>query len=252
MRQPDRLDAILERLSGNGSVNVTDISDELGVSTATVRRDLTLLERQRLLARTHGGAVAQGIVYELPLRYKGGRHKGEKLRIAREAATRVTQGQSVGLTGGTTTTEVARALVNHQRLTLVTNALNIASEMAVRPNLKLLVTGGAARSESYELVGPMAEASLARLNLDIVFVGADGVSPSAGITTHHEVEAHTNRVLMERSRTVVVVADGSKIGLVAFAQICEAGEVDELITDHAADSAILAGLAEAGVKITTV
>src|SRR5438552_14569708 len=101
MRQPERLDAILERLSGNGSVNVTDISDELGVSTATVRRDLALLERQRLLARTHGGAVAQGILYELPLRYKGGRHTEEKLRIAGEAATRVTAGQSVRITGGT-------------------------------------------------------------------------------------------------------------------------------------------------------
>ena len=131
MRQAERLEAILEWLSGNGSVNVTGISDELGVSAATVRRDLNLLERQRLLARTHGGAVAQGILYELPLRYKGGRHKEEKFLIAREAATRVAAGYAIGLTGGTTTTEVARALVDHERLTLVTNALNIASEMAV-------------------------------------------------------------------------------------------------------------------------
>jgi predicted transcriptional regulator len=100
MRQAERLETILEWLSGNGSVNVADISDELGVSAATVRRDLDLLERQRLLARTHGGAVAQGVFYELPLRYKGGRHKEEKLRIAREAATRVAAGHAVGLTGG--------------------------------------------------------------------------------------------------------------------------------------------------------
>src|SRR5215470_1376702 len=170
----------------------------------------------------------------------------------RAAATRVAAGHAVGLTGGTTTTEVARALVDHQRLTLVTNALNIASEMAVRPNLKLVVTGGVARSESYELVGPIAEASLAGLNLDIVFVGADGVSLEAGLTTHHEVEAHTNRALIERSRSVVVVADSSKIGLVAFARICDIGAVDELITDAAADPATLAGLAEAGVKVTKV
>ena len=252
MRQAERLETILEWLSGNGSVNVADISDELGVSAATVRRDLDLLERQRLLARTHGGAVAQGVFYELPLRYKGGRHKEEKLRIAREAATRVAAGHAVGLTGGTTTTEVARALVDHQRLTLVTNALNIASEMAVRPNLKLVVTGGVARSESYELVGPIAEASLAGLNLDIVFVGADGVSLEAGLTTHHEVEAHTNRALIERSRSVVVVADSSKIGLVAFAQICDMSTVGELITDSAANPRILAALADSGVRVTTV
>ena len=95
-----------------------------------------------MLARTHGGAVAQGVLYELPLRYKSARHQEEKLRIAREAATRVSDGHAVGLTGGTTTTEVARALVDRQRLTVVTNALNIASELAVRPNLKLVVTGG--------------------------------------------------------------------------------------------------------------
>ena len=112
--------------------------------------------------------------------------------------------------------------------------------------------GGKARSESYELVGPIAEASLAGLNLDIVFVGADGVSLKAGLTTHHEVEAHTNRALIERSRSVVVVADSSKIGLVAFAQICGVETVDELITDRAADPKILAGLTEAGVKVITV
>jgi len=223
MRQAERLETILEWLSGNGSVNVADISDELGVSAATIRRDLGLLERQRLLARTHGGAVAQGVFYELPLRYKGGRHKEEKLRIARAAATRVAAGHAVGLTGGTTTTEVARALVDQQRLTLVTNALNIASEMAVRPNLKLV----------------------------IVFVGADGVSLEAGLTTHHEVEAHTNRALIERSRSVVAVADSSKIGLVAFAQICELSAVNELITDQAANPRILAALTDAGVRVTT-
>ena len=252
MRQAERLGSILERLSGNGSVSVADISDELGVSAATIRRDLDLLERQRLLARTHGGAVAQGVLYELPLRYKSARHQEEKLRIAREAATRVADGHAVGLTGGTTTTEVARALVEHQRLTVVTNALNIASELAVRPNLKLVVTGGVARSESYELVGPLAEASLAGLNLDVVFVGADGVSLEAGLTTHHEVEAHTNRALIERARSVVVVADSSKIGLVAFARICDVGAANELITDRTADPRILAQLAETGVGVTTV
>jgi DeoR family transcriptional regulator of aga operon len=115
-----------------------------------------------------------------------------------------------------------------------------------------VVTGGVARSESYELVGPIAEASLVGLNLDIVFVGVDGVSLEAGLTTHHEVEAHTNRTLIQRSRSVVVVADSSKIGLVAFARICEIGAVGELITDRAADGRILAGLAEAGVRVTTV
>ena len=196
--------------------------------------------------------MAQGVLYELPLRYKSGRHQEEKKRIAAEAASRVADGVAIGLTGGTTTTEVARAVIDRQRLTVVTNALNIASELAIRPNLKLVVTGGYARPESYELVGPLAEQALAGLNLDVVFLGVDGISPTAGITTHHEVEAHTNLALIERARHVVVVTDSSKIGLVAFAQICPIDRVHEVITDAGADRGLLAELREAGVVVVTV
>ena len=252
MRQSERLSAILEALANDGSVGVADLASELDVSAATVRRDLEFLEHQRMLTRTHGGAVAQGVLYELPLRYKSARHQEEKKRIAAEAASRVADGVAIGLTGGTTTTEVARAVIDRQRLTVVTNALNIASELAIRPNLKLVVTGGYARPESYELVGPLAEQALAGLNLDVVFLGVDGISPTAGITTHHEVEAHTNLALIERARHVVVVTDSSKIGLVAFAQICPIDRVHEVITDAGADRGLLAELREAGVDVVTV
>jgi DeoR family transcriptional regulator of aga operon len=252
MQQPDRLGAIMERLSLDGSVSVVDIARELEVSPATVRRDLQLLEKQRLLGRTHGGAVPQGVLYELPLRYKSTRQPEQKRRIAREAASRVLDGWAIGLTGGTTTTEVARALVDRPRLTVVTNALNIASEIAVRPNLKLVVTGGVARAESYELVGPIAEASLQGLNLDMAFLAVDGISPAAGLTTHHEIEAGTNRALIERAGRVTVVADSSKLGKVAFARICQVTDVDELITDDGADPAAVAALQERGLTVTTV
>jgi DeoR family transcriptional regulator of aga operon len=252
MRQAERLGHILEHLAGNGSVSVTDVAAELDVSAATIRRDLELLQAQRLLARTHGGAVAHGVLYELPLRYKGARNQQQKVRIAREAASLVSEGTAIGLTGGTTTTEVARSLADRQRITVVTNALNIASELAVRPNLKLVVTGGVARSESYELVGPLAEQSLADLNLDIVFIGVDGIDPEAGLTTHHEVEAHTNRALLQRTPRVVVVADSSKIGRVAFARICEIERVSEMITDSGADRALVDRVRESGVRVTMV
>lgn len=252
MRQAERLSAILEELSSDGTVGVTELVGSLGVSAATVRRDLELLEQQKLLARTHGGAVAQGVLYELPLRYKSARHQDEKRRIATAAARLVEDGAAIGLTGGTTTTEVARAVIERERLTVVTNALNIASELAIRPNLKLVVTGGYARTESYELVGPLAEQSLAGLNLDVVFLGTDGISAEAGLTTHHEVEAHTDLALIDRARRVVVVADSSKIGRVAFAQICRVERVHALITDADADPRLVAGLREAGVEVTTV
>lgn len=252
VRQSDRLSSILERLSRNGGVSVSDLAAGFGVSMATIRRDLQLLDEQRLVARTHGGAVARSVVYELPLRYKAARRQDEKRRIGEAAAALVPEGATVGLTGGTTTTEVAHALAELAGLTVVTNALNLASELAVRPNLKLVVPGGVARSESYELVGPLAEASLAGLNLDFVFVGVDGISVDAGCTTHHEVEAYTNRALIQRARRVIVVADCSKLGQVAFARICTVAEIHELITDVQADGDAIAAIASAGAAVSTV
>jgi len=251
MRQAERLGVILEELSARGSVGVADLCGRLGVSAATVRRDLEQLEEQHLLTRTHGGAVAQMVSYELPLRYKSARRQEQKRRIGQEAASRVHDGAVIGLTGGTTTTEVAREIVDRQ-LTVVTNALNIASELAIRPNIKLVLTGGVARPESYELVGPLAEGTLADLHLDIAFIGADGVTAADGLTTHHEIEAHTDRALMERAPHVVVVADGSKLGRIAFARICPISAVHELVTDREADPDELRALREAGLEATVV
>lgn len=252
MRRADRLNTILERLTNDGSVAVATVARELDVSPATIRRDLQLLESQHMLSRTHGGAVADGVLYELPLRYKGARQQEEKRRIAREAASRVLDGWAIGLNGGTTTTEVVRALVDRPHLTIVTNALNIASEIAVRPNLKLVVTGGVARPESYELVGPLAEQSLQGLNMSAAFIGVDGISVKAHLTTHHDTEAGTDRALIERAERVIVVADSSKIGKAALARISRLADVDELITDDGADPAEVAALEEAGLQVTIV
>jgi DeoR family transcriptional regulator of aga operon len=252
MRQSDRFNHIIKQLSVQGSVAVGDLVDDMDVSAATIRRDLALLEQQRLLARTHGGAVAHGVLYELPLRYRSADRRDQKTRIARAAAARVPDGAAIGMTGGTTTTEVARVLSERRRLTVVTNSLSIASELAVRPNLKLVVTGGVARPESYELVGPLAESALASLNLDLVLVGVDGISVDEGFTTHHEVEAHTNYALIERARRVVVVADSSKLGQVAFARLCRVDQVHELISDTGAAPAEAEAIRAAGVEVTLV
>lgn len=252
MRQAERLSAILDALASDGAVDVGSLVERFGVSAATVRRDLQLLETQRLLTRTHGGAVTSDVLYELPLRYRSARHQAEKLRIAAEAADRVHDGAVVGLTGGTTTTEVARSILDRRGLTVVTNALNIAGELAIRADLKLLVTGGTARPESYELIGPIAEQALERLNLDVVFVGVDGISVASGLTTHHEVEAHTNRAMIERAHRVVVVTDSSKLGRVAFAQICSVEAVDDLITDDGAGTAVIRELSDAGIAVSVV
>ncbi len=252
MHQPERLGLILDRVASDGTVTVAALARDLGVSSASIRRDLELLDNQHLITRTHGGAVGRGVLYELPLRYKTGRNRDQKLRIARAAAEGVVEGSAVGLTGGTTATEVARALAHRSELTVVTNALNIASELAVRPNLTLVVPGGVARSKSYELVGPMAEAGLHGLNLDVAFIGVDGISAAAGLTTHQEAEAHANRMLIQRARRIVVVADGSKLGKIMFARICGVERVDELITDDGAPPAVIEELEQAGVDVVTV
>ncbi len=159
---------------------------------------------------------------------------------------------AIGLTGGTTTTEVARMLVARQGLTVVTNALNIAVELAVRPDLKLIVAGGVARAASYELVGSLADATLRSVYVDIAFVGVDGVDAERGLTTQNEVEAATNRVLMDRAKRTVVVADASKLGRVAFAEIAGIDRAHQLITNDGGDTEQLARLQATGLTVTTV
>jgi DeoR family transcriptional regulator of aga operon len=247
----ERLGRILELLARDGTVTVPALAGELGVSEATIRRDLHALGEQRLLERSHGGAVAHGTAHELPVRYRTGRSE-EKRRIARAAAELVTDGAVIALTGGTTTTEVARTLALRQGLTVVTNALNIAVELAVRPDLKLIVTGGVARSASYELVGSLADETLRGLNVDVAFVGVDGVDAKRGLTTQNEVEAATNRALMSRAGSTIVVADPSKLGRVALAQIAAVEAADRLITNEGADAEEVERLRAAGLPVTTV
>jgi DeoR family transcriptional regulator of aga operon len=244
---------ILQSLDETGSIHVGELSRRFGVSEATLRRDLTLLEEQRLLTRTHGGALAQDVAYELPVRHRHGQSRDAERAIAREAVRRLPGGPHViGLTGGTTTSEVAKALADRTDLTVVTNALNIAMDLVLRPRLKLLVVGGVSRPQSYELVGPWAEQVLASVNIGTAFVGVDGIDAAGGITTHDENEARTNRAMITRAQRVVVVADGSKLGRRTLARIADVGEVHEVITDSSADEAVVAALRDAGVGVTVV
>lgn len=253
MRRDERFSLILRELAGAGSVSIADLAPRLGVSRASVRRDLELLEERHLLIRTHGGAAATGLLLDLPLRYGAGSHRAVKRRIAAAAIERVNGDvHVVGFTGGTTTTEVARALADRAGLTIVTNALNIASELAIRSNLKLFVTGGVARAESYELLGPLAEAALRGFNLDVVYIGVNGISAHGGATTHEEDDARTVTALIAHAQTVIAVTESAKIGKVTFARICDIERVDELVTDGEGDQAELAAIEAAGVRVTLV
>ncbi|MEU5216700.1 DeoR/GlpR family DNA-binding transcription regulator [Streptomyces sp. NPDC020807] len=262
MSKHERWNALLELLAVSGKVEVEEAATTLEVSAATIRRDLDELAEQRLLVRTRGGAVAHGVSYELPLRYKSARYASEKLRIAAAAADLVTPGEVVGLNGGTTTTEVARSLAlrfssgrqetTGPALTVVTNALNIAGELAVRPQIKLVTTGGVARPQTYELVGPLTVGVLSEVVLDVVVLGVDGVDAELGIMAHHEDEASISRLFAERASRVVVVTDSSKLGRRAFARICGLDRVDLVVTDTDISAEAVEQLNEAGVKVLTV
>lgn len=258
MKRHERLNAILELLATSATLDVDDVARDLSASAATIRRDLDHLAQQQLLTRTHGGAVANATSYDLPLRYKTGRHAGEKQRIGAAAAALVSAGSVVGINGGTTTTEVARALAirpdlyadgANAQITLVTNALNIASELTVRPQLKIVVTGGVARLQSYELTGPLARGVLEQLALDIVVLGVDALNVDLGASAHHEGEANINQLMASRAEQVVVVADSSKLDRRAFARICPLSQVDVLVTDTDASAETVRAFEAAGVKV---
>jgi DeoR family transcriptional regulator of aga operon len=254
----ERLNQLLELLAADGHVSVEDAAVRLEVSPATVRRDLDSLASQQLLTRTHGGAVSNSTAYDLPLRYKTARNAEEKVRIAHAAADLVPIGSVVGLNGGTTSTEVARALATRADLhsaddsasiTVVTNALNIANELTVRSRVKIVVLGGVPRAQSYELIGPLAIPVLNQLTLDIAILGVDAFDLARGASAHNEAEAEINARIAAQARRVAVVADSSKLGRSAFAQILPLSKVHILVTDSGADPALVQELTAAGIQV---
>ncbi|HEX5542892.1 MAG TPA: DeoR/GlpR family DNA-binding transcription regulator [Micromonospora sp.] len=253
-----RWNALLELLTESGRITVEDAANRLKVSQATIRRDFEQLSQQQMITRTRGGAVANGVSYDLPLRYKTAKHSAEKQRIGTAAAALVSPGMVVGLNGGTTTTEVARALAvrpdlntnnDGAQLTVLTNALNIANELLVRSRMKVVVAGGVVRPQSYELVGPLGGALLSEVTLDVVLLGVDAVHPELGAAAHHEGEASMNALMVARARRVVIIADSSKLGGHAFARICAIDRIETLVTDSSADPATVEAFRAVGLDV---
>lgn len=258
MNRAERLSAVLELLNERGRLDVDEIVERLEVSPATARRDLDTLAGQQLLTRTRGGAVGHSVAYDLPIRYKHQQNARQKTAIARAASAMVPTGAVIGLCGGTTATAIADALMSradimepgvHPNLTVVTNAVNIAVQLAMRPQIKTVVTGGVVNARSYEVVGAYAEAVLGNVTLDIAFIGANGVDARHGPTSHDEREAAVNALMAERAERAVIVADSSKLGKGAFATIGGLRLFDTLITDADAGPWQLAELAERGLEI---
>ncbi len=232
---PQRRATILKLLEKEGQISVGELSKHFKVSEVTIRNDLAQLAQQGLLIRTRGGAIWQPpLAIDFNLREKLKLHPAEKRRIGQYAAQRVQDGETIILDSGTTTLEIAHALVRQKfrQLTVVTNALNIAIVLSNHGGIRVIMPGGVMRQNALSLVGPIAESSLQNLYCDRAFIGVDGIVPEEGIYTPNHEEAYLNRLMIEHSRQAIVVTDASKFGKKSFARIAPVELLDLIITDR--------------------
>lgn len=252
-KRSNRMVALLAMLNEHGQLPLSHLAKELGASEATIRRDVAALAAQGLLDRTHGGARPASGVKELPVRLRDGRNQAAKSRIAVAAANLIPKGRyAIGLTGGTTAAEVLRALRHREDLTIITNSITIGMEAAEQGQGRVLIAGGVLRSNSLELVGSLAEATLRLVNIGTAIIGCDGISSCGGLTTHDEIEARTNHTLIERADRVIAVADSSKVGHVTLAKMAALRDIDVLVTDAGAPAGELSRIRDAGVDVHVV
>lgn len=253
MLNEERRRGILAVLQRDKRVLVTDLAHQFQTSQVTIRKDLDALHVRGLIQRTHGGALPahDGALQDPSLREKERLHRKEKVRIAAAAARLVSEGHVVILDSGTTTTEIARALRHLQNVTVITNAVNIAAELA-SSSIDVILTGGAVRKNSFSLVGPIAEETLRRLSADILFLGVDGFDVQHGLTTPNLPEAKVNRIMTEIAKRTVAVCDSSKFGHRSLSLIVPPASVHQVITDKEISKSDLQALKKAGVEVTLV
>jgi DeoR family transcriptional regulator of aga operon len=249
----ERRRAILDLLTQQGRVLVADLSQDFETSQVTIRKDLEVLHAHGLIHRTHGGAlpVRDSALEDPTLREKEKLHRQEKMQIAESAAAKVKEGQVLILDSGTTTTAIARALRNFQNLTIITNAVNIAADLAGSA-VEVILTGGTLRKNSFSLVGPIAEETLHRLSADLLFLGVDGFDVHYGLSTPNLLEAKVNRVMVEVAKKVVAVCDSSKFGRRSLSLISPTASLHEVITDRGVPKSDLRALKQSGIEVTLV
>jgi DeoR family transcriptional regulator, fructose operon transcriptional repressor len=246
---PERWESLRTLIRQSGVIRVEDLSRQLKVSVATVRRDLDHLERSGAVRRVHGGAVSVESRLEEPLfENKTSLAAREKQRIAEAALAFIESGDTVYLDGGSTVLELARLLRDRPNLTVVTNSLRAAEELAGR-GPRLLVIGGELRRLSQTLVGPLTRLVLKELHLDKAFMGTIGFALNQGLTTTDPSEAFTKELVMRQSRQVIVLADSSKAGKVSFARAGGWDKVHALITDSGLDKHFAKELIKQQIKL---
>ncbi len=250
MLADERYVEILELLKGRTILRTQDIIEHLGVSRETVRRDLNHLEEKGLVRRVYGGITSvRRALDEPPYDARESANADEKRAIGKVAADLVRDGEVVILDGGTTVMEVARNLHRLSQLTVLTNSLRAAQELTPHPSISVYMLGGRVRQGDVSTSGYLAESGLRDFHVDKAIIGAGGVSPEEGVTDYHEPEARLRRMMTQRAGQVIVVADHTKLGVVAFVNCCEVKSIDVCVTSRLADDQTVKALKAKGVEV---
>ncbi len=250
MYAEERQAAIVDRARTEGRVDVAGLAEEFDVTAETVRRDLTALVRHGVLKRVHGGAIpVERLGFEPALAERVAAMGDEKERIAQAALQELPDEGAILLDAGTTTARLAEILPTDRLLTVVTNALPIASSLASRPNLTVMTLGGRVRGRTAATVDSWALRVLAETLVDVAFVGTNGLSAERGLTTPDTAEAAVKAAMLHAARHVVVLADHTKIGDDHFARFGGLEDIDVLITDAGLSADRALGFENAGMRV---
>jgi DeoR family transcriptional regulator, fructose operon transcriptional repressor len=250
MYGPERQQRILQEARNEGRVEVAGLAATLDVTSETIRRDLTALERQGLLRRVHGGAIPlDRLGFEPGLATRDAVMTVEKERIAKAALEELPPEGAILLDAGTTTARLADALPGDRDLTIVTNSLPIAMKLSSRPNLTLLFLGGRVRGRTLAAVDVWAMRALEETFVDVAFVGTNGFSVERGLTTPDSTEAAVKRAMISAARRSVVLADHTKFGNDALMRFGSLEDLATLITDTGLDAELIGGIESTGVRV---
>lgn len=249
----ERHQYILSKIKKEGSVKVLDLCNDLNVSSVTIRKDLKLLEDKNLLYRTHGGGtLSNPYAVDRPVNEKEKIRSEEKMDIGVVAARLVEPNDCIIIASGTTVLSLARNIQPKETLTVITAALNVATELNRHPEIEVLVLGGLLRKSSSSATGNYAEKILEDFSCSKLFLGVDGIDIEFGLTTTHVQEAQLNRKMIAASQKTIVLADSSKFGKRGFGRICGLEDVDHIITDSGVSDHTVETLKGMGIEVTIV
>jgi DeoR/GlpR family transcriptional regulator of sugar metabolism len=252
----ERRQQMVELVEQRNIVTVAELSEHFGVSAATVRRDLTQLSRRGMIERAHGGAARRvrsaAEMPEPPLMNRAALQTDEKRRIGKAAAEHVHDGETLILSGGTTTVEMVPHLATRKNLTVITNALNIVLALAPYPWITVIVLGGVLRHSELTVLGALGEDAMENLRGDKLFLGTSAIHLEYGLSAENFAEARSDQTLMASVREVVVLADHSKFGRVATVRVAPLMRIRRIITGRELPTEDVELLREQGVAVTAV